>query len=140
MNRLCPRCNQPNLPEAAFCHNCASPLAPGPTVGVTPKQQQWTPQGGPMIGQQPATTDGASQKAIIALVLAIVALFCCGLIAGIPAAIIGWMELNAINQGQSSPAGKWMAQVGLWGGIGASILHVVIWVIYLVLMLLSSAR
>jgi len=136
MTRACPKCNQLNLPEAAFCHNCASPLSPAPAFGAAPNQQ-WTPPGGPIVGQATVAGAGPGQKAIISLVLAIVALFCCGFLAGIPAAIVGWMELSAINAGQSSPAGKWMAQVGLWGGIGASILHVIIWVLYLFVMVIA---
>jgi hypothetical protein len=133
MMRNCPKCNQPNLPEAAFCHNCASPLSPAPVIGALPQQQAWNPAGGPVVAQPAAQSGGASQRAIIALVLAIAALLCCGLLTGIPAAIVGWMELQAINNGQSSPAGKWMAQVGLWGGIGFSLLHIVIWIIWLLL-------
>lgn len=82
---------------------------------------------------------GPSQRAIIALVLAILALICCGPFSGIPAAIVGWMELGAINQGQSPPAGKWMAQAGLWGGIASTILHVVIYVIYVIFAMLAAS-
>lgn len=74
---------------------------------------------------------GAGQKALIALILAIVALICCGPFAGIPAAIVGWLELGAIKEGRSSPEGKWMAMAGLWGGIGATVLHAGLYVLYL---------
>ena len=78
-----------------------------------------------MIGQTPAARAGASGKAITSLILAIAGLvLCCGPFTGIPAAIVGWMELNSIKAGQSSPAGMWMAQVGIWGGIAVSILSV----------------
>jgi hypothetical protein len=128
----CPKCNQPNLPEAAFCHNCSAPLRPAPPVGAP--QQQW-PQA------QPAQTSpaGPSQRAIIALALAVLALICCGPFSGIPAAVVGWMELGAINQGQSSPAGKWMAQVGLWGGVAFTLLHIVIYVIYVVFAMVAAS-
>jgi hypothetical protein len=138
MTRLCPRCNQPNVAEAAFCHNCSSPLGVGPAVGAPPTQQQWAPQGGPVVGQQPQGA-GASQRAIIALVLAGLALFCCGPLSGIPAAIVGWMELDAIKKGQSPAAGKWMAQVGLWGGIAFTILHIIIYVLYLLFAILAGS-
>ena len=83
---------------------------------------------------------GAGQKAIIALVLAIVALLCCGPFTGIPAAIVGWMELNSIKTGQSSPAGKWMAMVGLWGGIAISILASIGYILLILLQLMSGPR
>jgi hypothetical protein len=129
-----------NLPQAAFCANCSAPLGPAPAATATPNQQQWQAPGGPVVQQMPASGGGASQKAIMALVLAIAAFFCCGFITGVPAAIVGWMELNAIKRGESSPAGSWMAQVGLWLGIGASILHLIIGVIYFILVLASGMR
>jgi hypothetical protein len=138
MTRLCPKCSQPNLPEAAFCHNCASPLSPVPTVGVASGGQAWTPPGGPITGPQ-SQTAGPGQKAIIALVLAVLALICCGPFSGIPAAIVGWMELGAITRGESPPAGKWMAQVGLWGGIAFTVIHLVIYFIYVILMMISAS-
>jgi hypothetical protein len=82
---------------------------------------------------------GASAKAIIALILAIAGLvLCCGPIAGIPAAIVGWMELGAINAGQSSPAGRWMAQAGIWGGIAISVLFVVMLIGWMFLSMIAG--
>lgn len=132
MTKVCPSCHQPNYEQAAFCSSCSAPLIVGSAPAPPFQQQQWSPPGGPMVGQ-PAAQQGASQRAIISVVLAALTPFCCGILSGIPAAILGWMELDAINKGQSSPAGKWMAQVGLWGGIGFSILHIIfsiLWVIF----------
>jgi len=139
MTKVCPRCHQPNLPEAAFCASCASPLNAGPTVGAPPPQQGWSPQGSNVIGQPPAAGRGASGKAITALVLAIAALvLCCGPFTGIPAAIVGWMELTSIASGQSSPAGRWMAQVGIWGGIVISILSVLLFGVWVLLSMMAG--
>ena len=82
----------------------------------------------------------ASQKPMIAMILAIAGLLCCGPILGIPAAIIGWMELDAIKNGRSPESGKTMATIGLWGGVFATVAHVVFYVIWFFLGLLSSAR
>lgn len=146
MTRTCQNCSQTNPPDAAFCLNCASPL--GPTVGSyqqqsPPRTEGQAPYVGappqPYIGgQQPNMSGGASQRAIIALVLVIVGLLCCGPFTGIPGAIVGWLELDAINNGKSPAAGKWMAQVGLWGGIAVTVLHSVIWVLYVLLAMVSS--
>lgn len=89
---------------------------------------------------QPPAANGPGQKAIIALVLAIAALLCCGPLSGIPAAIVGWMELGAIGRGESPPAGKWMAQVGLWGGIASTVIHVVIYFLYVVFAIFASSN
>ncbi|CAN5570955.1 hypothetical protein BH10ACI3_BH10ACI3_08500 [soil metagenome] len=140
MTRQCPKCNQLNLPEAAFCHNCASPLTPAPTFGAQQQQQSWPKPGAPVVAQGPPTADGPSQRAIIALVLAIAALLCCGPLTGIPAAIVGWMELDAIKKGQSSAAGKWMAMVGLWGGIACTVIHGGLYIIWIMLSLMAAGN
>jgi hypothetical protein len=76
---------------------------------------------------------------MIALGLAVAALFCCGPLTGIPAAIVGWMELSAIKDGRSPASGKWMAMVGIFGGIAATILHVVFYMLGLLSSLLGAA-
>lgn len=149
MTKACPQCNQVNPPDAAFCLNCSSPL--GSTVGGTGYQQQSPPYAGgqaPYVGappqpysggQTPSAPGGASQRAIIALVLVVVGLLCCGPFTGIPGAIVGWLELDAINGGKSPAAGKWMAQVGLWGGIAVTVLHGIGYVLYVLFAMLASA-
>lgn len=71
--------------------------------------------------------------AIGSLILTILALFCFGPLTGIPAAIMGWMELAAIKQGRSDRSNAWMAHVGLWGGIIVSILAVGVFFLMLIL-------
>ena len=152
MSKFCPKCNESNPPEAAFCRNCSTPL--GPTVGGPAYQQQSPPYaggqapyvgappqyaGGQNLGMQGNAQGGAGQKAVAALILAIVGLVCCGPFTGVPAAIVGWMELDAINSGTSPAAGKWMAQVGLWGGIAVTIIHGGLWLLYMLLGLMASA-
>jgi hypothetical protein len=61
------------------------------------------------------------------LILAGAALLCCGLFTGIPAAIVGWLELGAIKSGQAPAAGKWMALVGIWGGIAGTVIQFGVW-------------
>ncbi len=126
MNKVCQKCNQSNPSEAAFCLNCASPLGQG---GWQPNQQgnyqnYSSPQQAGQNFVQPSTSGGSSQRATAALVLALAGLFCCGPFTSVPAIIVGWMEINAINQGQSSPAGRGMATFGLWGGVIATLLHI----------------
>ncbi len=138
-----------NPPDAAFCLNCSTSLSP--SGGGQPYQQPNPPYVGgqapyvgappqPYMGGQAAAAGGASQRAIIALVLAIVGLVCCGPLSGIPAAIVGWLEIGAINEGKSPAAGKWMAQVGLWGGIAVTIIHGVLWILYLLFVMMASAN
>lgn len=141
MTRTCSRCNQINPADAAFCLNCASPIsAPPPYVGAPPQNVTAQPVdlGGTHFGTQPQA--GASQRAILALSLAIAGLVCCGPFTALPAAVIGWLELDAINKGQAPPAGKWMAQVGLWGGIIFAIIHSIGYLIYIAFGLMAASN
>lgn len=153
MSHNCPNCQAPNPTHAQFCHNCGTRFAmqnvpPGPVspqphisavgVGALPGnhgtfigQPQTMPNTGAMAVQA-----GASKLAIGSLILTILALFCFGPLTGIPAAIMGWMELTAIKQGRSDRSNAWMAHVGLWGGIIVSILAVGV---FFLMLLLSAA-
>jgi hypothetical protein len=149
MDKYCQNCNQPNPFDAAFCRKCAFPLPPegqpaggqqgNVNQGQQPNQQWNQPnfgsdqQGGQNFAQ---TTGGTSQRGLIAVILVGVGLICCGPFTGIPAAIVGWLEMTAIKEGRSPKDGMWMAQVGLWGGIVVSILGSIG---YFLLLLMSMA-
>lgn len=142
MTKSCPKCNQANPADAAFCLNCASPLQPAaPYIGQQQAQQQWP--GGANVGGQIShsspSSASPSQKGMVAMILAIVAFLCCGPFTGIPAAILGWMELDAIKAGRTSPNSKVMAQVGLWGGIAATIIHGGLYILWVLLSAMSAA-
>jgi hypothetical protein len=131
MTKPCPTCTAPNPPEAAFCQNCASPFPavpaqPPPVVGQQPGSHRPAPVVGVPAHAPAAASSGYGQRALIALLLAIFALLCCGPFTGVPAAIVGWLELDAIRNGRSPEGGRMMAQVGLWLGIAASIIHIVL--------------
>ena len=142
MEKYCQNCHQSNPSEAMFCLNCAAPLPAAPPSGNRQPNQQWNqPNFGNQGAQQnfaPPNAQGASQRAIIAVVLTVAGLFCCGPLTSIPAAIVGWMEMDAIKKGQSPPAGMWMAQVGLWGGIIVTILTTVGGLLFLLLSAASN--
>lgn len=108
-----------NPPEAAYCLNCATPI------------------GGFSSG--PGQAAPASQKGLYSLILAAAGLFCCGPFAGIPAAILGWMELDAIKSGRAPADNRWMALVGLWGGIASTLLHIIGYVVWVLMGMLSAA-
>lgn len=141
MQKICQNCKQENPPEAAFCRQCASPLGAGqpsqqqqqyapPPPQYGNQQQQWnqpnyaTPQM-QNVGQTAGTS---SSRATTSAILAAVGLFCC-FIAGFAGAIMGWLEIQAIKEGKSSPDGMMMAQIGLWGGIIGIIINIVVNVI-----------
>lgn len=124
--KVCRNCNQTNPPEAMFCRQCASPLDAGQAQSTQPPPNQppnYQPQ------NFANASGGASGRAMAAVGLAVLAPFCCGLLSGIPAAILGWLEIQAIKEGKSSPAGMMMAQIGLWGGIIGSIIGTIVGII-----------
>lgn len=72
----------------------------------------------------PGTQTAGSNNGIIALVLGIVSLFTCGLgiLAAVPAWIMGAGALKAISEGRSPASGKTMAQIGMILGIIGTVL------------------
>ncbi len=88
------------------------------------------PPGGYGAGQygggyaQPKT----NQKAVWALVTGILSLICCGIIAGIPAIILGNSAKKEIAASNGSQSGGGMAQAGFVLGI-ISIAITILWII-----------
>lgn len=80
----------------------------------------------------------ASTKAILALVFGILGWILCGIIAAIPAWIIGAQEVKAIEEGRSSAAGKTMAKVGMWLGIIQVILGIIGLIIFLIVLIVGN--
>ena len=146
--KICNNCRQTNPPEAMYCRQCASPLSGGQAQQqyANPQnqfgqQQQWNQPnfGNPGMQQQNfgQNSGAASSRASTAAILSFAGLFCCGLL-GIAGAIMGWLEVQAIKEGRSSPAGMSMAQMGMWVGILTVILNVVGGIIFVLLGMLGS--
>lgn len=136
MEKYCPNCHKSNLPEAQFCRFCAAPLPAMPQIEQNPPVYGNPPWNQPVMGVQPPQNimpvqAGASGRAIAAMGLSIGGLLLCCLPASLPGAILGWMEVNAIKEGRSSPRGMTFAQVGLWGGIIVTILNLLVYGFYL---------
>jgi hypothetical protein len=89
----------------------------------------------PPVAPNPDSGGGASSNAVIALVLGILSFIGCGILAAIPAWIMGKRESNEINAGRSPEAGRTMAKIGMWLGIVNVILSIIaIFVILIALM------
>ncbi|MBI4238090.1 MAG: DUF4190 domain-containing protein [Deltaproteobacteria bacterium] len=71
----------------------------------------------------PPTAAGISGRAMAALVLGLLALIpCCLFFTGIPAIIVGQLELAAIDNGAAPTAGRAIAKTGLvFGVIGSAL-------------------
>ncbi|MEP7145510.1 MAG: DUF4190 domain-containing protein [bacterium] len=108
--------------------NFPPPPPPPPSFNPTPP---------PIPPGSMNTGGGASSNAIIALVLGILSFISCGILAAIPALIMGRRELNEINSGRSSQAGKTFAKIGMWLGIINIILSVLA-IIFIVIALMAG--
>ena len=59
------------------------------------------------VAQEPRpSAQGPSGRAIATLILGILSLICMGFVAGVPAIILGSMEMRAIKAGQAPAAGE----------------------------------
>jgi len=109
--------------------NFPPPPPPPPSFNPTPPPQQ--PSGYMSSGP------GAGSNAIIALVLGILSFIACGIIAAIPAWIMGKREINEINAGRSSQAGMTFAKIGMWLGI-INVIISILGIIFIVIALAAG--
>lgn len=94
----------------------------------TPPPPPNQPYGSSPYGQQPQGPTGTNNKAIWALVLGILSILCCGIVAGIPALILGRSAKAEIDASGGAQSGRGMAQAGFILGI-ISIVVTIIWII-----------
>jgi Domain of unknown function (DUF4190)/zinc-ribbon domain len=132
----CNQCGATNAPEAKFCGSCGATLAGAWNQPQPPPPTNYI---GPQPGAPPPEpSTGTSNKAIISLVLGILSIVCCGPFSGIPGAIVGKMEMDAIKQGRSPESNMGMAKAGFWISIIGSILYIVGFVLAILFGFLSS--
>ena len=98
--------------------------------------------GAPIQNVYPAPSHGgsASSQAVTSIVLAVLAWMACGCFAGIPAFFLARAELSAIERGESSPAGKSMAQAAYWISFINMILVGIVLAAYAVVILIYLPR
>ena len=115
--KICPQCATPVESLPAAPPSQAAPPPPGASqwLNVPPAQAQYPPQAQPYPGQgqpygQQAPTDG---KATASLVLGILSILCFGILAGIPAIILGHISRGNIRRSMGRLSGGGMALAGL---------------------------
>ncbi len=69
-----------------------------------------------------APSQTGSTRAVVTLILGILSLVCGGFLTGIPAIIIGHMELKAIKNGEAPREGEGVTKVGYILGIVGTVL------------------
>jgi Domain of unknown function (DUF4190)/zinc-ribbon domain len=81
----------------------------------------------------------ASGRATAAMIMSLISFFTCGLFLSVPGMIMGKMEMNAIQRGESSPAGETQAKVGFYVGLVVTILYGLLLIGYVILIVLGIA-
>lgn len=95
---------------------------------------QTVPTGQPLNPQAPSQS---STSSMMALILGILSLTCCGFFTGVPAIFVGRSELKAIDQGKIPPSNRTMAKVGMILGIIGTALSLLGILVYVVLIALG---
>ena len=54
--------------------------------------------------------------------LAALSVFCCGLFTGVPAAVLAWDDLKAMDTGRLPTKNRTLVQIAMWFAIGGSVL------------------
>jgi hypothetical protein len=109
-------------------------IPPQPPQEIPPQPKQEIP---PQMYYSIDPSRKESNAAVWALVLGILSWVTCGIFTAIPAWIIGQNELSAIKRGESSPAGKTTAQIGMWLGISNIILSILAILFTLLILILG---
>lgn len=104
---MCPTCGAANLPNATFCSQCATRLAPSVPVGM------------PMGMANPMYA--LPSRGTTVLVLGVLSVTVCAILGPI-AWSMGNEELRRIQAGEASPAGQQGANAGKICGIVSTVL------------------
>jgi hypothetical protein len=90
---------------------------------------QWAPQS---IPYQPMTGNPRQSDAVAALFLSILGFFCCG-IPSVIGMVMGRMDINAIESGQTDPRNHNIAQAAFIVGLIATLLTLGVFLFYMLL-------
>ncbi|MDX2033661.1 MAG: DUF4190 domain-containing protein [Blastocatellia bacterium] len=156
---FCTQCGARNLETDQYCRACNAPLvkrtpsggvqpppAPYATPSAPPPAQNYPPypgyQGFPVSQGQPGSfpvREGASGRAIGAMILSLISVFTCGPLFSIPGMIMGKKEMDAIRNGQAPPAGETMAKIGYYVGIVSTVLACLGFLVWIVAFVIAAA-
>ena len=128
----CSQCGSTNAVHAKFCGTCGAPLEAAPT----PPQPNYA--GTPPGQEQSSSTPPASNKALFSLILGIMSFMCCGPFTGIPGAILGKMEMDAIKEGRAPASNLGMAKAGFWISLAGAVLSILMFIMALSLGILAN--
>jgi hypothetical protein len=122
-----------NPPNALFCNSCggqfAPPVAPPPLV---PPNQQTTPNyyPPPPPPSYPIAQPAKSNRAMIAMVCAVLGFVACGPISAIPGIFLAKAEMDAIREGRAPQSGENLAKWAFYLSIAATAISILAFCVY----------
>lgn len=89
----------------------------------------------------PPPTEAPSGRATLALALGLLSWVCLlGFLTGVPAAILGKLEMNAIDEGRAPEAGRTRATIGMVSGLVATLASCLGCGVYITVIALSLGK
>jgi hypothetical protein len=120
---FCPRCGSVNPPNAVFCSNCGSQFA----APVAPPNPQTTPNyypPPPPPPSYPIAPPAKSNRAVIAMVCAVLGFVACGPISSVPGIFLAKAEMDAIREGRAPRSGENLAKWAFYLSIAATAISI----------------
>jgi hypothetical protein len=131
---FCPNCGEDAPPTAVFCAKCGTSIAPQQTAAPPAVGNQPAGYAAPVVPYPQAVVAHPQDdaKAIVSMILGILSLAGLGILAGIPAIILGSIARKNIRASGGRISGKGMATAGVvlgWISCGLMVVVVVIMVL-----------
>ncbi len=125
----CPRCGGRNPVNVPFCNNCGMPLQTPPlsTQPPYPPTNYYPP---PPPPNYPAVQPARSNRAMIAMICAVLGFVACGPLTSVPGIILAKMELDAIREGKASRESETTAKWAFNLSIAATVLSALVCFMY----------
>jgi hypothetical protein len=128
----CPRCGGVNPANSLFCANCGAQF--GTPAGMNSPQappsvppNYYPPPPPPAYPLQP---QAKSNRALIAMICAVLGFVACGPIASVPGIVLGKLEMDAIREGRAPRSGENMAKWAFYLSIAATAISVLMICVY----------
>jgi len=114
----CPRCGSVNPPNAVFCNNCGGQFAQPVTPANQPIPPNYYPP--PPPPSYPLAQPAKSNRAMIAMICAVLGLVACGPVASVPGFFLAKAEMDAIREGRAPQSGENLAKWAYYLSIAAT--------------------
>ena len=126
----CPRCGGVNPVNSLFCSNCGMQFgvpAGLPNQQVPPVATTYYPPPPPPTYPVPAAK---SNRALIAMICAVLGFVACGPFTSVPGIVLAKMEMDSIRDGRAPQSGENTAKWAFYLSIAATVISVLMICVY----------